>query len=64
MQYAPLIETPVLYARAQTGHVPADFCKGLAGLFKYGQYEEIQGGHLLPLESPDLVVDRLLSFAR
>ena len=64
MQYAPLIETPVLYARAQTGHVPAEFCRGLAGLFQNGQYEEISGGHLLPLENPEQVVDRLLSFAK
>jgi pimeloyl-ACP methyl ester carboxylesterase len=62
MQYAPFVEIPVLYARAQTGHVPAEFCKELAGLFKYGQYEEIRGGHILPLENPALVVDRLLSF--
>jgi pimeloyl-ACP methyl ester carboxylesterase len=64
MLYAPLVETPVLYARAQTGHIPAEFCQGLAGLFQNGQYEEISGGHLLPLESPELVVDRLLSFAK
>lgn len=62
MEYAPRIEIPVLYLRAQGGHVPAEFCKGITRLFKYGQYEEIKGDHLLPLGSPERVVDRLLSF--
>ena len=62
MQYAPFVEIPALYLRAKTGHVPAEFCKGVAGLFKYSQYEEVEGGHLLPLECPGLVVDRLLAF--
>ncbi len=63
MQYAPFVEAPVLYLRAEDGHVPAEFCRGIAGLFKFGQFEEIAGGHLLPLEKPEQVVERLLSFA-
>lgn len=64
MQYAPFVAIPALYLRAESGHVPAGFCREVAGLFKYGQYGEVQGGHLLPLENPGLVVERLLAFAR
>jgi len=61
--YAPKVLSPVLYVRAKTGHVPAAFCEGVAGLFPHSRYEEIAGGHLLPLEVPGLVVERLLAFA-
>jgi pimeloyl-ACP methyl ester carboxylesterase len=63
LQYAPFVDAPVLYVRAATGHVPAEYCREIAGLFRNSQYEEIDGGHLLPLEVPSAVVDRLVAFA-
>jgi len=63
LDYAPAVEVPVLYARAGKGFFPAEYCKRVARLFPDCRYEEIDGGHLLPLEAPDATVDRLLEFA-
>lgn len=63
MQYAPYVDAPVLYLRAEAGDVPGPFCEGVASLFGNCQYEEISAGHLLPLEVPELVAGRLLKFA-
>lgn len=63
LDYAHAVEVPVLYARASKSFFPAEFCERVAGLFPNCRYEEIEGGHLLPLEAPDAVVDRLLAFA-
>lgn len=63
LDYAPLVEVPVLYARSSRGFFPADFCERVAKLFPDCRYEEIDGGHLLPLEAPVAVADRLLAFA-
>lgn len=62
-EYAPLLAAPTLYVRASAGHIPAEFCRGTAGLFPNSCYEEIEGGHLLPLDSPDATAARLLAFA-
>ncbi len=58
--YAAAVQAPVLYVRASTGSVPPAFCRGVVSLFRNGKYEEMLGGHLLPLEVPDSVARRLL----
>lgn len=63
LDYAHAVQVPVLYARAGRGFFPAEYCQRVAGLFPDCRYEEIDGGHLLPLEAPDAVVDHLLEFA-
>jgi len=63
LSFAPRVQAPVLYARAATGHIPADYCRRIADLFPHGTYAEIKGGHLLPLESPEASSERLLEFA-
>ncbi|MEZ5559170.1 MAG: alpha/beta hydrolase [Pseudomonadales bacterium] len=63
LDYAPAVAIPVLYVRARKGFFPAAFCEGVSRLFPDCRYDEIDGGHLLPLEAPDAVVDRLLDFA-
>ncbi len=63
LEYAPHVTVPAYYARAETGHVPAIFCEKIAGLFDQCHYEELKGGHLLPLEVPGLVAERLRWFA-
>ena len=63
-EYAPQVEVPVLYVRASEGTAPAEFCRRVATLFPDCRYEEIEGGHLLPLDVPDVVAARLLNFAK
>ena len=58
--YAAAVHAPVLYIRATDGYVPSDFCRGVASLFGNAGYEEMRGGHLLPLEVPETVARRLL----
>ena len=59
--YAAAVRVPVLYIRASDGNVPEIFCRGIASLFGNATYEEMQGGHLLPLEVPATVARRLLN---
>ena len=63
LTYAPYVKAAVLYARASAGHVPATYCRQLTGLFPRGEYTELAGGHLLPLEAPKETAERLLQFA-
>lgn len=62
LEYAPRVNVPALYVRATEGVVPAEFSRAMTSLFPAGQYDEIRGGHLLPLEVPDAVANRLLEF--
>lgn len=64
LDYVDAIDIPVLFARASKGLLAADYCERVAGLFRDCRYVEIDAGHLLPLEAPDAVVDRLISFAQ
>jgi pimeloyl-ACP methyl ester carboxylesterase len=63
LDYAPAVRVPVLYARAANGFFSAEFCESVASLFPDCTYEEIEGGHLLPLDAPDATAERLLAFA-
>ena len=63
LEYAPAVHIPVLYVRAGKGFFPAEFCERVAGLFPDCTYDEVDGGHLLPLDAPDATADRLLTFA-
>ena len=58
--YAAAVQASVLYIRATQGNVPSAFCRGIVSLFNDASYEEMFGGHLLPLEVPDTVARRLL----
>ena len=58
--YAHKVKAPLLYIRASEGHFSAEFCRVVAKLFPMGRYEEMSGGHLLPLEVPDRVANCLL----
>ena len=59
--YADRVAVPVLYIRATEGHFSSDFSRVVASLFAKGSYEEMAGGHLLPMEVPDKVATRLLN---
>jgi len=59
--YAADVAVSLRYIRASEGHVPAEFCRGVTELFPNATYEELNGGHLLPLEVPEAVAERLLN---
>lgn len=63
LTYAPAVRVPVLYARASRGLFTSGFCAAVASLFPDARFEEIEGGHLLPLEAPGAVVAHLLDFS-
>ncbi len=60
--YAPDVGVPVSLVRAADGEMPAPILRAVAALMPQGVYSELPGGHLLPLEKPDLVVAHVLSF--
>lgn len=62
-EFAPRVQAPVLFAHAARGFFPAPFFRRVAALFPRGEYVEIDGGHLLPLEVPELTASELLRFA-
>ena len=61
-EYAPKVHIPARITRATQGHFPADFFKLVTGLFPRGDYRELEGGHMLPLEVPDRVVDHVFDW--
>ncbi len=62
--FAPRVEAPVLFAHAARGFFPVAFFRRVAALFPRGEFVQIDGGHLLPLEVPELCAAELLRFAR
>ena len=59
LDYAPRVDVPVLLVHAATGFFPEEFFRLITTLFPQGEFAQIDGGHMLPLEVPDLVVARL-----
>ncbi|MCZ6710009.1 MAG: alpha/beta hydrolase [Gammaproteobacteria bacterium] len=62
-EFAPRVAAPVLLIRAGQGFFPPVIFEHLAGLFPNCTYRVVDAGHLLPMESPDLVLDLLDDFA-
>lgn len=60
--FAPEVHAPVLFAHASRGFFPVEYFRQVAGLFPQGEFVEIDGGHLLPLEVPDRCAAQLLRF--
>ena len=61
LDYAPKVEVPVKLVHAALGFFPDDFFRVVADLFPRGEFDSLAGGHLLPLEVPQLVADYLLA---
>lgn len=61
LDYAPGVQVPVHLIRAGKGFFPEDFLRRIAALFPQGNFEQLAGGHLLPLEVPELVAQYLLT---
>jgi hypothetical protein len=61
--FAPRVQIPALLVRASGGHFRQDFFEALITLFPQGTLLELEAGHLLPMEAPELTIRTLLAFA-
>lgn len=55
--------TQTLWIRASRGNFPADWCRTLAGSMQACTYRDLDVGHLVVMEQPDLVAGEALRFA-
>ncbi|MEM7077019.1 MAG: alpha/beta hydrolase [Pseudomonadota bacterium] len=55
--FADRVNVPVELVHARQGFFPEAFFKGLSDLFAQGRFHQLDAGHMLPLEAPELVVD-------
>jgi len=53
--YAPRVQVPVYLVHAALGFFSAEWLQRVAQMFPRGQFSQMQGGHMLPLEVPELV---------
>lgn len=56
------VQIPVLILHATQGNFDVELYKRLAASMPRGQVEEFPSGHLMPMEAPNEVADRLLRF--
>jgi len=63
LEFAPKVHAPVMLVHAATGHFSKEFFQALVTLFPDGILRELDAGHLLPLEAPELTMQALLEFA-
>ncbi len=63
LEFAPKVHAPVLLVHAAKGHFSNEFFQALITLFPNGTLQELNAGHLLPLEAPELTMQALLDFA-
>ena len=54
---------PTLWLRAAAGHFPADWTRGLAGHMRACEFVDLDAGHLMVMERPELVAAQALRFA-
>jgi len=62
-EIAPRVGVPTLIVRAQRGNFPREIFEALAAAIPDGRLREVDAGHLIPMERPDLVVDEVAAFA-
>ena len=63
LDYAPKVQVPVHLVQAARGFFPEEFFRHVTVLFPQGKFEQLPGGHLLPLEIPLQVAQYLLAEA-
>ena len=59
---AARVEVPALFLRASGGNFPRSLYEELAAVIPKARIEDIEAGHLVPMEAPELLAERLLSF--
>lgn len=57
---APRVNVPVHIVRAAGGFFPPDLFQALAARLPRGTLSDLDGGHLLPMEMPEVVADMLI----
>lgn len=60
---APLVRVPALVVRGARSHFPRELIERFARAIPLGRFEEVDAGHLLVMEAPEAVAERLLAFA-
>lgn len=60
LDFAHQVDVPVTLAHAGQGFFPEIFFREVTALFPHNRFVQVDGGHMLPLEVPDLVADLLL----
>ncbi len=61
LDYAPQVAVPVKVVHAAEGFFPQPVFRRISTLFRDGEFLQLAGGHMLPLEVPELVAQLLLS---
>lgn len=61
--FAPRVKAPTLLLRGARGHFPRTLYEAFAARLGDGRVEDLDAGHLLTMEAPDAVADRVLRFA-
>ncbi len=59
---ADRVEVPALFLRASGGNFPRSLYEELAAAIPKARIEDIEAGHLVPMEVPELLAERLLAF--
>lgn len=58
------LATPALLLWARGGNFPRALYERLVSVLRAGRVDDIEGGHLVPMEAPGRVADAVLGFAR
>jgi len=58
------LSVPALLLRARDGNFPRAVYESIAAAMQHGRVEDVEAGHLVVMERPDLVADAALRFVR
>ena len=58
-EQAPRVQAPVRLVHARDGFFPLEFFRHIADMFPRGELTQLAGGHMLPLEVPELVAEHV-----
>jgi len=62
MHYAHKVTAPLLFVHARQGFFAEDFYRRICAEFPYGEFAQLDAGHMLPLEAPQAVADLILDW--
>ena len=62
LDYAPLVTAPTLFVHAANGFFAEPFYRRICAEFPRGEFAQLEAGHMLPLEVPELVADLILNW--
>ncbi len=62
--HASGMKTPVLLLGAESGNIPHEVYRGLVPELGDARFESVEGGHLIPMEHPEIVLQCVERFCR